>query len=154
LRGHAFASRPEGAPPLAVDDRVLLRREPGNPADPLAVAVWTATAGTPAWRVGYLDRGVAARLAPRMDAGLEVSGTLTGWVAEPRGRWRRPLVRIETVGEPAADASTLRPVSRAGDGPREVTFSRLRRRPPGVRRRTLSRREQTDPSRHDPTPRA
>ena len=154
LRGHAFASPPDDAPPLAVDDPVTLRREPGNPADPLAVAVWTATTGVPAWRVGYLDRGVAARLAPRMDDGLEVSGRLTGWVAEPRGRWRRPLVRIETVGGPAVGPDATPLASIAGEGTSEVTFSRLRRRPPGVRRRTLGRRADTGRSDADPTPRA
>lgn len=154
LRGHAFASPPDDAPPLAVDDPVTLRREPGNPADPLAVAVWTATTGVPSWRVGYLDRGVAARLAPRMDDGLEVSGRLTGWVAEPRGRWRRPLVRIETVGTPPEDAGTSPRASTVGEATSEVTFSRLRRRPPGVRRRTLGRRADTGRSHDGPTARS
>jgi hypothetical protein len=80
-----------------------LTREPHNPADPLAVAVWLDGGEQRPWRIGYLDRGVAARVAPRMDAGLTLDARVDGWIAEPDGRWRRPVVLLlPEVIEPAA----------------------------------------------------
>ena len=130
VRGHAFAALPPGgAASLEIDTPVALRREPGNPADPLAVGVWLVDADGPRWRLGYLDRTVAARLAPRIDAGAEVEGVLHGWVEEPEGRWRRPLVRLRVVvPEPT------------GVGPVAGRSRTLRTLPPGARRRRLPRR--------------
>ncbi len=130
VRGYAFAALPSGgSADLEPDTPVALRREPANPADPLAIGVWLADVDGPRWRLGYLDRTVAARLAPRMDAGAEVEGVLHGWVEEPEGRWRRPLVRLRiTLPEPARTAPTL------GRRPS------LRSVPPGARRRRLPRR--------------
>lgn len=93
VRGHAFAARPPGGADLRRTSLVL-RREPDNPADPWAVAVWADGGGRP-WRVGYLDRGVAARVAPRLDAaGGRLPAAFDGWWDEPGGRWRRPVVRV------------------------------------------------------------
>ena len=94
VRGHAFAGVPVQA--TVAGRRVLLVREPNNPADPLAVAVWVSL-GASRWRLGYLDRAVAARVAPRMDAGAGFVGRIEGWVAEPQGRWRRPMVLLESA---------------------------------------------------------
>ena len=95
VRGHAFAHRPPGGAPLGRTPLVL-RAEPDNPADPHAVAVWAEGGGAP-WRVGYLERAVAARLAPHgPPADLDVS--FAGWWEEPEGRWRRPVVRIALAG--------------------------------------------------------
>lgn len=93
VRGHAFACRPAAGAPL---DRspLTLRREPDNPADPHAVAVWADGGGAP-WRVGYLDRAVAARLAGRLgDRDQPLRVTFAGWWEEPDGRWFRPVVRV------------------------------------------------------------
>jgi hypothetical protein len=77
---------------------LVLRREPDNPADPYALAVWTEDGGAP-WRVGYLDRAVAARLAPYVgDGGCELRVVFAGWWEEPEGRWYRPVVRIGDDG--------------------------------------------------------
>ena len=69
VRGYAFAAVP---PPrtavLEPGTPVALLREPENPADPLAVGVWLLEGGRPRWRLGYLDRTVASRIAPRIDA--------------------------------------------------------------------------------------
>jgi hypothetical protein len=144
VRGHAFAAGPPGAAPPHPGQAALLQREPDNPADPLAVAVWAEQQGS-WWRVGYLDRGVAARLAPRIDDGLAVDARIDGWAAEPRGRWRRPVVLLLPEGarpfppgaraEDAADAEDTRrpaadaaPAVAAEDGPP----TRLWGRPPGV----------------------
>lgn len=134
VRGHAFAALPSGgAGELEADTPVALRREPANPADPLAIGVWLVDADGPRWRLGYLDRTVAARLAPRMDAGAEVEGVLHGWVDEPEGRWRRPLVRLRiTIPEP------VRAAPMAGRRPSQRSPS-LRSLPPGARRRRLPR---------------
>lgn len=120
LRGHAFAAAPPGAAPVGPDLRARAVREPDNPADPLAVAVWaTPRDGSgPPWRLGYLDRVVAARLAPRLDDGATIEVAIEGLVPEPDGRWQRPIVRVR-IGPPTARTS--------GTG--------LWGRPPGVRRR-------------------
>lgn len=128
VRGYAFAAVP---PPstavLEAGAPVALIREPENPADPLAVGVWLLEAGRPRWRLGYLDRTVASRIAPRLDAGVEVDAVLDGWVEEPDGRWRRPLLHLRpSIGSgPAAGAAVERT---------------LRRQPPGVQRRRVRRR--------------
>lgn len=127
VRGHAFAARPDDQDVLRPGEPVQLRREADNPADPMAVALWRDH-----WRIGYLDRQVAARLAPRLDAGLRVEARIDGWVAEPGGRWRRPMVLVQpgTADTPQAPvAPRPRPAGRADsrrDGPG------LWGRPPGV----------------------
>jgi len=162
IRGHAFAARPDGLAAPHPGQAVQLRREPENPADPQAIAVWTvptSTAGAgsaaaaadadvpagpaaaertgAAWRIGYLDRTVAARLAPRLDAGLRVEARVDGWVAEPQGRWRRPIVLLRpgTADLPAALAPTAAPTT--GARRRATTGPGLWGRPPGVRVRPV-----------------
>jgi hypothetical protein len=128
VRGYAFAAVP---PPrtavLEPGTPVALIREPENPADPLAVGVWLLESGQPRWRLGYLDRTVASRIAPRIDAGTEVSAVLDGWVEEPDGRWRRPLLHLRAAATSGGDAASA------------ATRS-LRRQQPGVRRRRVRRR--------------
>jgi len=126
VRGHAFASPPPGGERPVPGLSAELSREPDNPADPLAVAVWTASLEGVRWRIGYLDRGVAARVAPRLDAGVRVRAQLDGWSTEPDGRWRRPLLLLLPEDDPAA-------VPSAPDDP-----PRIWGRPPGVRRRRVS----------------
>ena len=145
LRGHAFSAPPVEGARLEPDLPVRLRREPDNPADPLAVAVWTEAdaGGARPWRLGYLDRGVAARIAPRLDDGVQLTGRLEGWVAEPRGRWVRPLLRVEPSGTiadpaPAQRAGTARGKGRHGTATEPPTG--IAALPPGVRRRVLGRR--------------
>jgi hypothetical protein len=124
VRGHAFAARPPGGHDPGPGRPARLVREPDNPRDPLAVAVW-ADGGIP-WRVGYLDRVVAARLAPRLDAGQRFVVELDGWVDAPGSAWRRPLLRVTALATPS------RPEAPPPDG--------LAGRPPGVRRRVLAPR--------------
>jgi hypothetical protein len=123
LRGHAFAAAPPGAGAVGPELPARAVREPDNPADPLAVAVWAAPAdgSGPPWRLGYLDRVVAARLAPRLDHGATIQVAIEGLVPEPEGRWQRPVVRVQ-VGTPPTDAARG-----------------LWGRPPGVARRTVRR---------------
>lgn len=106
VRGHVFAHRPPAGAPLERTP-LTLRAEPDNPADPLAMAVWADGGGAP-WRVGYLERAVAARLAPHAGADLEV--VFAGWWEEPGGRWRRPVVRIGVAGHtmPSPPHASLR----------------------------------------------
>jgi hypothetical protein len=128
VRGTAYAAVPpaEGAP-LVPGTPVALLREPENPADPFAVAVWLVEGSGPRWRLGYLDRTVAARIAPRLDAGAVITATLDGWVDEPGGRWRRPLLRLDVRGSAT---------ERSGPDGR-VRRLALHRQPPGVQRRRL-----------------
>jgi hypothetical protein len=139
VRGHAFAVAPEGVERSGSGSSLRLRREPDNPADRLAVAVWVTDGPGATWRFGYLDRAVAARIAPRLDGGATVEVQLDGWIAEPAMRWERPLVRLI---ERSADVA--KPASRAAEDPVPARPSalppdraRLHGRPPGVRRRTV-----------------
>lgn len=135
VRGYAFAAVPP--PRSAVLDPgtpVVLLREPDNPADPMAVGVWLLEGERPRWRLGYLDRTVASRVAPRLDAGEQVDGVLDGWVEEPDGRWRRPLLHLRS--RPTDVASEGAPTA----GAAAVSRRSLRRQPPGVQRRRVRRR--------------
>ncbi len=126
VRGYAFAAVPPPASAvLEPGTPVALLREPSNPADPMAVGVWLVDAGRPRWRLGYLDRTVASRIAPRMDAGAELEAVLDGWVEEPDGRWQRPLLHLRLAVEEPLGALSRRS---------------LRRQPPGVQRRRVRRR--------------
>ena len=108
VRGHAFASRPGTARDPHPGMPALLVREPGNPADPLAVAVWVED-GTVPWRIGYLDRGVSARVAPRLDRGQRFDARLDGWSAEPEGRWRRPVLLLRVAPDPEPQPGATQP---------------------------------------------
>jgi hypothetical protein len=130
VRGHAFAARPPGGDGVAAARPARLVREPDNPRDPLAVAVWSV-AGTP-WRLGYLDRAVAARLAPRLDDGQRFVVELDGWVDAPGSAWRRPLLRVTSPATPDPQAPSRVPED-------HVPRDGLAARPPGVRRRTIVR---------------
>lgn len=111
IRGYAFASPPPGGERPVTGLPAELAREPDNPADPLAVAVWASPASGARWRIGYLDRGVAARVAPRLDAGRRVRAQLDGWSSEPEGRWRRPLLLLLPDDEEAAGGEEPAPAS-------------------------------------------
>ncbi len=123
VRGHGFAAAPPCGRGPRAGQAARLRHEPANPADELAVGVWIE-APDGWWRIGYLDRIVAARLAPRLDAGERIDAEAAGWDAEPDGRWQRPVVRL-AVPRPSV----------AGTGHQPPTPSALR--PPGVARRTV-----------------
>jgi len=150
VRGHGYAAAPPGEPaPLEPGHSAVLQREQDNPADSLAVAVWMTGSGTP-WRIGYLERAVAARIAPRLDRGLHVEARLAGWWDEPNGRWQRPVVALEPERIPLAPAPpnddtvdgqprTTRTSSKAlhalaAERPQRSVWSR----PPGSRVRRVS----------------
>lgn len=122
VRGYPFAAVPPGVVPPSSGTPAALRREPDNPRDGYAVAVWV-TDGTP-WRIGYLDRAVAARLAPRLDAGERFQATTAGWVPAPGDGHRRPLVRITAT-------------ERVRPGRDEVADVGLWGRPPASTRRVV-----------------
>lgn len=129
VRGHAFAGPPLDPPaPVGHGAPARLRREPDNPADDLAVAVWAVGEGT-SWRIGYLERAVAARLAPRLDTGMQVTATLAGWWDEPHGRWRRPVVALEPAGAPRLRPDTTAPGGVWSRPPASVTRPVPRARP-------------------------
>lgn len=147
VRGYAFASPPPGGERPVSGLPAELAREPDNPADPLAVAVWASPVSGARWRIGYLDRGVAARVAPRLDAGRRVRAQLDGWSTEPEGRWRRPLLLLlpedgETAGGAAPERTTERArevvAAPASEASAIDDVPRIWGRPPGVRRRRVS----------------
>lgn len=95
VRGYRFAARPPGADHPQPGQGILLHHERGHPVDEWAVAIWTRSQdGTP-WRIGYLDRSVASRIGPRVQQGRRITGEVVGWMTEPDGRWRRPVIEVD-----------------------------------------------------------
>jgi hypothetical protein len=71
--GVSFDGRQTVVARCRLGDQVILRREPHNPYDGNAIMVLTA-AGQ---QIGYINRSLAARLAPNLDAhGKDVEGTV------------------------------------------------------------------------------
>lgn len=147
VRGSSFAARPPGADDVAPGRRARLVREPDNPADGLAVAVWVTDDDAGQWRLGYLDRAVAARIAPMLDRGERFDVEVEDLVDEPSGRWRRPLVALRAVEAPDSARQQRRlatrhvphePVLAAELPPQGAWTTRLVDRPPGTRRRVIS----------------
>lgn len=69
-------------------DALELEREPGNPNDQNAIAVYTSRFGEPRELIGYLNAQVSAELSPLMDAGQVVECTVeevTGEMEATRG---------------------------------------------------------------------
>jgi len=91
VRGHAYAAAPPGASCLERGLYLRLVPEPDNPADALAIAVWAIDGVS--WRIGYLERGVAARLAARLERGDHLAATMDGWWDAPGG-WKRPVAAV------------------------------------------------------------
>ena len=141
VRGHAFAPRRPDTPDLEPGEPAELVPEPGNPADPHAIAVWTGQ-GPARRRIGYLDRGVAARVAPRLRDGVVLTARLEGWTGEPEGRWQRPMVLLTAASLPQ-DRTDRGRADRPGRTPGPTPPGHLAPaggvwgRPPGVARRTL-----------------
>lgn len=140
VRGHAFAATPLGADTLTPGTTLQLIREPNNPRDPFAIAVWSSVATSdtaPPWRIGYLDQLVAARLAPFLDDGGSITASFDGWVTEPEGRWQRPLIRLQI--DAAGELHDLDGKLTIATDPDRFTGSpRLSKLGPGVRRRRIS----------------
>lgn len=57
-------------------DRLILRREQDNPFDGSAIAVDWADADGQAFQIGYVPRGLALVLAPLVDQGAQLHGTV------------------------------------------------------------------------------
>lgn len=151
VRGHAFAPRRADTPDPVPGEPAELVPEPTNPADPYAVAVWAGADGQRR-RIGYLDRGVAARVAPRIREGLVLSARVEGWTREPEGRWQRPVVllRAESLPTPApsppARASADQPSETVRGARPEAVAAGVWGRPPGVARRTLGPADRAGPA--------
>ena len=64
---------------LKAGERLVLRREPGNPFDANAVEILCADAT----KLGYVPRGAARGLAPLPDSGGEVEAVITGFLGRP-----------------------------------------------------------------------
>ncbi|MEX2532390.1 MAG: HIRAN domain-containing protein [Nitriliruptoraceae bacterium] len=140
VRGHAFAAAPLGAETLTPGTTLQLVREPNNPRDPFAIAVWSSAASNDtasSWRIGYLDQLVAARLAPFLDDGGIITASFDGWVTEPEGRWQRPLIRLQIDAADELDDLDGE-LTIATDPDRFTSPPRLSKLGPGVRRRRIS----------------
>ena len=67
---------------LGLDDRLILRREPGNRFDPNAIEILTATGV----KLGYVPRRAARDLAPMLDGGQQLVAIVTGRVERDETR--------------------------------------------------------------------
>lgn len=98
------------------DDRLALRREPDNPFDPNAIAVWWADPEGLDHQVGYVPRALAALLAPLVDEGATLTALAIRAQKVPRaGTWAKPVwaLRMALYGDfsalPARRVSGLEP---------------------------------------------
>jgi hypothetical protein len=90
---------------LRVGDRLLLRREPGNPFDPNAIEIVTE-GGV---KLGYVPRIAARDLAPRLDGGEGIAAEITSFLPVP-GRGERfvlPDDLVRTWAQPGEPVVTL-----------------------------------------------
>lgn len=95
------------------DDELSLCREPGNPFDENAIAVfWPEPDGEPRG-LGYVPRALAAVLAPLVDDGIVLTARAVRAVKVPRRGWRTPAVWGVRIAI-AADPSTWRPALASG----------------------------------------
>jgi hypothetical protein len=53
-------------------DEIVTIREPDNPHDPNAIGVYVKKSTGETFSVGYINRGLAAKLAPKIDAGKQL----------------------------------------------------------------------------------
>lgn len=60
---------------IEIGSIIMLKREPNNEHDPKAIAL-CGPVGTAAW--GYVNRGFARRLSPRLDRGESYTAVVTG----------------------------------------------------------------------------
>jgi HIRAN domain len=81
--------------------RVQLKREPGNPHDANAIAVFISVPvlfgllGKRPMQIGYVKAAAASTLAEKMDAGVEITGFVKSFYA-PKGREHpRVSLRLE-----------------------------------------------------------
>jgi len=112
-QNHDGSDRQEIARGCRGGERLTLRREPDNPQDANAVAVFRANGE----QVGYLSAGVAEQLAPLLDAGAPV----TAEVSEVTGGTPdKPTygvnIRIHDDNAPAAGAAPAVPPATPGRG--------------------------------------
>jgi hypothetical protein len=63
VAGVTFEGRQSVIARLSIGENILLRREPNNPYDPNAIRVECQDG----WQIGYLNRHLAAMLAPFFD---------------------------------------------------------------------------------------
>jgi single-stranded-DNA-specific exonuclease len=83
IAGVTFEGRQDTIGGLQVGAVLKLERQPGNPHDPNAIAVWYG-----GLQLGFLNRGIAAHLAPAIDGGARYRArvaSLTGGGARSRG---------------------------------------------------------------------
>lgn len=84
---------------LVAGTGLVLQREPGNPHDPRAIAVFTADAV----KLGYVPRIDNAALASLMDAGYDLRARVRGLGRAP---WNRLWMTVNFVAVPAANRAT------------------------------------------------
>jgi single-stranded-DNA-specific exonuclease len=115
LAGVSFEGRQDIAAGLAPGARLALRREPQNVHDPNAIAVFYGTL-----QVGFLNREMAAKLAPLIDAdGRRYAAEVTAITGGTKGRSYGINVRVrreDVVRGPARAA----PAGARPSGEREV----------------------------------
>lgn len=79
-------------PFLRVGEPLHLRREPSNPHDRHAVAVWFRNE-----HLGYIPRRENRALAGLMDQGEQLGASIVRLLDEERNPWRKIRIRVEIL---------------------------------------------------------
>ena len=100
VRGVTFDDRQDTVSSLGEGESLALVREPENPHDPNAVAVFTEPGdpGTKARQVGFLAREIASRVGPFMDSGGKAEAVVTEVTGGRDGLFSGVNLRLSFAG--------------------------------------------------------
>lgn len=90
VAGYRFHDGPRIEGRLREGERVILVREPGNPHDPRAVAVWHPSG----MKLGYIPKRFNFAPAELLDEGVALEVELAAVATPPAPPWERLRIRI------------------------------------------------------------
>jgi HIRAN domain-containing protein len=94
VAGVTFERRQEALASLRLDS-IEVCPEPRNPYDANALAVWAVTDSGERVQIGYIPRGIAAEVTPRVQDQRRLPGVIVGWQGGEDGLYIGVTVRFE-----------------------------------------------------------
>jgi single-stranded-DNA-specific exonuclease len=100
--GVSFEGRQDFVSGLTPGHELELKRQPDNPVDPNAIAVWYG-----GWQLGFLRKQIAKHLAPLIDGGVRYTARIEHITGGRDGKNFGVNIRVERDRAPRADAFAL-----------------------------------------------
>lgn len=110
VMGVSFEGRQDRVAGLVPGLKLELKRQPDNPADPNAVAVWYG-----GWQIGYLRKQIAKHLAPLIDGGATYTAGIEHVTGGKDGKHYGVNIRVERDRAPRSDAFAVQARAAADD---------------------------------------